>query len=883
MAERFFMPFQRSRCWFTPELWCDLFDENSPDAMIKFICDIVPGTLTAVLRPEAQQDSTKQSVIYNSIRRAWGSRQVGFQCYRTDDEDWTLQKPCNACRNIRKAQVAIVDVNDNSPRAFSFLTLAAQSYETLEQVRMLAFNESVPQKEVILINNGRDQLAPHIKRVYTFINYAETDLFETMSKRVSASRVFTEESSIISIDLEELGIPDDTDNKKSDLEKEKESSGSPLIEKKEKLQDDTPSQTPQPEETQTEDPEHDIPILILNEEDMNEKDTEDPEKGLQEIVEKLEDIAKLDDSQILERVETLIGQHEYYRAVQILNAKTFGNPKWEHLRISRISQSLDMMSPSEVVRFFFETISPVRGKEFVLEWTSDEPPEGTLTIHDINLITHLKTSCVPLRIYSTLETKHIRTCYENLVSQVSSGVSEIPILLVSKSVDEMPVELQITTYRDYMPAGHFICLSLSHLKHHIIERTGLEYFREQIINHYREVHDLYDVRKVVYEDGEFFGRKETVKSLIHQISLGENFFISGLRRTGKTSLLRKLERINRSEDHLIVYVSFEKENIPQGDLKEVYFFLLYHIKKALYGKYPPERYSREKYPVLNFDQMEVFRFDLKIPFRKLQRHFIEDLTDLFSTLRHTKELHFQKLVLLLDEIERLLPDEYDPVNKDGIKGYLDFFSQVHALSNMRDAAISIGMVGFGPHLRTALKDYTHPFYDQIKEQPLSMLTREECDELVRDIGRRMQVFYATESLEKIFQATGGDPQITRYLCSEIFYERGRKRGWVEPVHVIQGMVKFLKDSSHVARIENMWTVFSQYFSEEGRLLETAARKTEDNAPLNMSQIEGLSLSFPDSCLENLCNYGLLRKLDKNRYVIGLGLLYHWLRKELPEQ
>ncbi len=877
------MPFQRSRCWFSPELWCDLFDASSPDAAIKFLCEIVPGTLTAILRPAPIYDGTEQSKIYNLIRRVWGDRQVGFQCYRNDDDAWTLKQPCLACENIRNSQVVIVDLNDNSSRAFSYLTLAARSEETLQQLRLFTFNFTIPQKKLILINKGRDRLPPHIKTAYTFINYAENDLLKEMSRLASTAMVFREDESPISISFEDLG---GSAVKGTDSGKDEENIH--LI----GLGQEINPQLSRQEDSQADDTEQDIPILILTEEIIPDEPENDPKIRLENIVdeleEKLQDVENIEDSQVTERIEELIKQHKHYTALQVLCAKTFKNPEWERYRRSMVWQCLNAMQSIETVRFFFDMISPVSGKELVMEWQAEDPPSGILTVNDASLTEHIKITQVPLRIYNHLTAQHIDECYAQVISQFEER--EIPVLLIRETWEEFPVGLQIIKYKegnlqDGKAAVHFIQLALSDIKKRIADGNGLEYFREQVKSHYSRVDDLYreGLTRDVFKDGEFFGRQVLIKEVISHINSGDKFFISGLRRSGKTSLLKRLLLVNHLDDHLMVYVSFERMgNVPKNALKEVYLFLLQQLRAALREKYPPQRYSGEKYSMLQFDDIKIFNFGSETSLRTIQRHFVEDIDHLLTHMQQEKTLRFRKLVLLLDEIELLLPDHKHPDGRcvAGVKGHADFLRQLRELSSSQNGTVVLGLVGFGSLLQLVLRDYDNPIFDQFEEKPLGMLTKPECHDLVSTIGTRMLVFYSPESLHAIFQATGGDPQITKYLCSIIFQERGSRPGGVELPDVTKGVTRFLALGKYRNRISSIFNRFSPYFQEEAELLRQIACSTDTNIPVSYSQIT--SLCSLDTVLENLRNYGLLRQETSDQYVISMGLLHHWLKNEMTE-
>src|SRR5262249_7060064 len=151
-------------------------------------------------------------------------------------------------------------------------------------------------------------------------------------------------------------------------------------------------------------------------------------------------------------------------------------------------------------------------------------------------------------------------------------------------------------YRQHQTAVHFIVFPLSDLKRVIIEnRDGFTYVSDQIDRHYNQVMDLYrrDINRAVAANGEFFGRTEIIEHLIESLKGSDMFAIVGPRRTGKSSLLLRLLRLESLDNYLLVYANVER--ILAGDIKNVYKGIITAIKVGLTKKYPQNKFPLDQF------------------------------------------------------------------------------------------------------------------------------------------------------------------------------------------------------------------------------------------------------------------------------------------------
>jgi hypothetical protein len=67
MRDSFFEPGKRSRCLFTPTLWCEPFKHEEPLGWFDFFCDIIPYTVGVVVPFASGADSQRWDAVYQAV------------------------------------------------------------------------------------------------------------------------------------------------------------------------------------------------------------------------------------------------------------------------------------------------------------------------------------------------------------------------------------------------------------------------------------------------------------------------------------------------------------------------------------------------------------------------------------------------------------------------------------------------------------------------------------------------------------------------------------------------------------------------------------------------------------------------------------------------
>lgn len=217
----------------------------------------------------------------------------------------------------------------------------------------------------------------------------------------------------------------------------------------------------------------------------------------------------------------------------------------------------------------------------------------------------------------------------------------------------------------------------------------------------------------------FFGREyETSRILANPDT---NHAILGIRRIGKTSLLREIERLLR-------------EDKKEKDSRHIVYLDCSDLLST-------EDYIREVVRKLNH--------------RELPRLHLQKYVFFFPNfLERMRQKYKSKIIFLLDEIDNLVVMQ---------RGRWELFNMLRASANK--GACQYIMAGF----REALKEQyllDSPFYKFAQELRLNEFTRQQAHHLIVTPMENLRVRFRNkdEIVGRIYEETAGHPNLIQYYC-----------------------------------------------------------------------------------------------------------------------
>lgn len=242
----------------------------------------------------------------------------------------------------------------------------------------------------------------------------------------------------------------------------------------------------------------------------------------------------------------------------------------------------------------------------------------------------------------------------------------------------------------------------------------------------------------------FFGRRTLLQGLGDDVRHQRVAGLYGLRKAGKTSVLRQLQEDYGSSAHIVALQDLELLDSPPRDpVPQLLELLCDTLAARLKEVGLPDRRLREA---------------------KSRKGVIQFKGAMSSTLSAIQP-HGARITVLLDEIEHLVPSGIDIIETDlpsipQFLGALRSLVQEHTnftfiLSGLTSSLTELGRLYGRPN----------PIFSWAKSYHLSPLDQVEANQMATSIGGRMGVRIEAGALDLIYEASGGHAFLYRHLAS----------------------------------------------------------------------------------------------------------------------
>lgn len=361
--------------------------------------------------------------------------------------------------------------------------------------------------------------------------------------------------------------------------------------------------------------------------------------------------------------------------------------------------------------------------------------------------------------------------------------------------------------------------------------TTNEFFVRNRLSEYFYSRDLFDMSRPLASDVYFFGRHSFVLSLRDLLKSGENVGLFGLRRTGKTSVLLRLQRLfDEGKDGRLLYFDLEDSGLYQLRWWE----LLGRIAAALPGAKKGEPYTEA-------NAADQFRIALS---------------------RLPKGL---KVVVALDEVEHITPGERLRMRPHWDHDFVEFWKTVRAIQNSnRQISFMVCGTNAAPVETPSFDGRDNPLFGMVTKRYMSPFTRDEVRQMTRTLGRFMGLSFEEVAFDYLVERYGGHPFITRQACSRVFeLNRDAKK----PVLITAKLLReseLERDLHLFSHAENVLSVLQRWYPLEYEMLEYLANgdvasfaSVEDTAPELSAHLRGYGLvspSMPELSMQFLAHF-----------------------------
>lgn len=284
------------------------------------------------------------------------------------------------------------------------------------------------------------------------------------------------------------------------------------------------------------------------------------------------------------------------------------------------------------------------------------------------------------------------------------------------------------------------------------------------------VRDRFDDSEPVRTPGEFFGREALVNDCVNRLRTGKTVALMGVRKIGKSSVLRRVEdRLITPNDNYVSVSAFV--NCNGSDIKSSHWSFL---ALKLIDLWTESISQKAKLNERKIDLKKVKSLRSLISDRKsfrdhgaLTRAFSSDFYKLRKATAALGAGKVVQMIAFFDEVDHLNPLHED---KSWQTGYFHFWNSIQALKReLSDNSELVWMMGgVNPQIlySGSLLNEPNPLFEtpRLFLKPMNL---DESLELMQGLGSPMGLGFDLGAVKEAFRFTAGHPWLLRKVGSFI--------------------------------------------------------------------------------------------------------------------
>ena len=363
----------------------------------------------------------------------------------------------------------------------------------------------------------------------------------------------------------------------------------------------------------------------------------------------------------------------------------------------------------------------------------------------------------------------------------------------------------------------------------------------------------------------FFGRNRILAELREAIASARPSGIFGLRKVGKTSLLKECARRSSAIGDIVIYIDLLKVPSDINDTRWLYW----RMANLLFEEVNKIR-STSMHWRLGGKYLDIL--DVPPDFL-IATAFNADMEMLIQSIQQEKFQPQPKIVILLDEIERILPTV---LGKGGFEGFFDFFGYLRGVAQESGNLVVI-VTGANPSVVEAsqFEGRDNPVFNFFQGIYLQLLEENEAKLMMRRLGRGMGIDFddSPDSCEYIFELLGGHPYLTREFCSLL-----AKKHTERPLKITKSDVKGYIEEYLALETNGFQEIVDRLNRDYQEELDICVTLAQKGVPASLKELLGKE-SDHGHRIKHLVGYQLV-KVENGKVFLTMKLFQMWILRWL---
>ena len=368
------------------------------------------------------------------------------------------------------------------------------------------------------------------------------------------------------------------------------------------------------------------------------------------------------------------------------------------------------------------------------------------------------------------------------------------------------------------------------------------FIRNQLRKYFYDI-DLFGYTLPLRDENSFFGRQQIVARYIDAIRRCENRGIFGVRKTGKTSLLFKIDRIIREQ--------------------RIGFVFFYDCKSPSYRKLHWNEFLGEICDNI------AKRLNIRIRKEYDEKGIIKS----FRYVIHEAALKNKKIVIMFDEIEYI--SFKSTLDTHWQTEFIDFWQTIWSVQSIHRNLVFI-LSGVNPSVTEidTINGIQNPLFSIVQSEYLQGLSEEDARTMIRILGRRMGINFDYSAVSILYKQFNGHPMLLRLACS---YINRQYTTQIRPITITEKMILELQEGIDIELayyFKHIVSEIKQFYPDEYEMLEMlASGQTSDFVEL------ATMVDFS----KHLYSYGLVSKDANGTPVVNMPVAGRYVAMELAKK
>ena len=355
--------------------------------------------------------------------------------------------------------------------------------------------------------------------------------------------------------------------------------------------------------------------------------------------------------------------------------------------------------------------------------------------------------------------------------------------------------------------------------------------------------DLFGYTLPLRDEASFFGRQQIVSRYIDAIKRGENRGVFGVRKTGKTSLLFKVDRIVREQ--------------------KLGFSFFYDCKSPSYRSL----HWNELLGEICNNIAERLQISIKIDFDT------KNIIKGFRFVVHEAAKRSQKIVIMFDEIEYI--SFRSPTDIHWHTEFIDFWQTIWSVQSIHRNLVFI-LSGVNPSVTEidTIDGIQNPLFSIVQSEYLQGLSEEDSREMIRTLGKRMGIKFDHDAIAVLYKQYNGHPMLLRLACS---YVNRQYENLNRPIAITLSTIQKIQEDVDVELafyFKHIVSEIQQFYPEEYEMFELlASGQTSDF----------IELAMLAEYTKHLYSYGLVAKNENGMPYVKMPVAGRYVALELAKR